>query len=62
MSIGGYFPKGAPVSPVARMSNHLDLFITGNDGRVYTSWWHEGQQWSGLYDNWTSIGGFFPPW
>jgi hypothetical protein len=60
-SIGGFFPRGAPVSSVARNPDHLDLFITGNDGRVYTSWWHHGQDWSGLHDNWRSIGGFFPP-
>jgi hypothetical protein len=41
----------ATVSPVARASNQLDLFVTGNDGRVYTSWWHEGHEWSGLNDN-----------
>jgi hypothetical protein len=59
--IGGFFPVKAPITSVARLSNHLDLFITGNDGRVYTSWWHEGQPWSGAADNWMSIGGFFPP-
>jgi Papain-like cysteine protease AvrRpt2 len=60
-SIGGFFPAGAPVSAVARQPDHLDLFICGNDGRVYTSWWHAGSDWSGIADNWRSIGGFFPP-
>jgi hypothetical protein len=60
--IGGFFPPGAPVSPVSRNPDHLDLFITGNDGRVYTSWWHLGANWSGMHDNWSSIGGIFPPW
>jgi hypothetical protein len=59
-SIGGFFPVGGTVSPVARMANHLDLFIVGNDGRVYTSWWHQGAGWSGVNDNWRPIGGFFP--
>ncbi len=59
-SIGGFFPRGAPLSAVARFPNHIDLFVTGHDGRVYTSWWHEGQEWSGIRDNWRSIGGFFP--
>ena len=59
-SIGGVFPAGAPVSVVARHPDHLDLFITGNDGRVYTSWWHAGTEWSGINDNWRSIGGVFP--
>ena len=33
---------------------NLDLFITGNDGRVYTSWWYAGADWSGINDNWRS--------
>lgn len=49
------------MAAVSRMPNHLDLFVVGNDGRVWTSWWHEGQPWSGVNDNWASIGGFFPP-
>jgi hypothetical protein len=60
-SIGGFFPAGAPVSPVARRPGQLDLFVCGNDGRVYTSWWNDSQDWSGVNDNWRSIGGFFPP-
>jgi hypothetical protein len=60
-SIGGIFPPGAPVSAVARKPENLDLFITGNDGRVYTSWWFAGSDWSGINDNWRSIGGIFPP-
>jgi hypothetical protein len=59
-SIGGFFPAGARVSAVARKSGQLDLFVTGGDGRVYTSWWTEGQDWSGVNDNWRPIGGFFP--
>jgi hypothetical protein len=60
-SIGGFFPPGAKVAAVARTPDNLDLFICGNDGRVYTSWWSQGQDWSGVNDNWRSIGGFFPP-
>jgi hypothetical protein len=59
-SIGGFFPRGAPLAAVARTPNNLDLFICGNDGRVYTSWWFQGADWSGVHDNWRSIGGFFP--
>ncbi|WP_429645488.1 hypothetical protein, partial [Skermanella aerolata] len=59
-SIGGVFPAGAPVAAVARTPNNLDLFICGNDGRVYTSWWFAGVDWSGINDNWFAIGGFFP--
>ena len=59
-SIGGFFPAGAPVSAVARGSEHIDLFVVGNDGRVYTSWWNSGSDWTGRNDNWDPIGGFFP--
>jgi Papain-like cysteine protease AvrRpt2 len=59
-SLGGYFPAGAPVTAVARTGQNLDLFICGNDGRVYTSWWSAGSDWSGINDSWRPIGGFFP--
>jgi hypothetical protein len=59
-NIGGIFPAGAPVAAVSRNPNQLDLFICGNDGRVYTSWWTAGSDWSGLGDNWRNIGGIFP--
>ncbi|EPY04470.1 hypothetical protein PAALTS15_25004, partial [Paenibacillus alvei TS-15] len=59
-SLGGIFPMGAPVSAVARTPNNLDLFLVGNGGRVYTSWWSAGSDWSGINDNWRSLGGIFP--
>ncbi|MFN7641533.1 MAG: hypothetical protein ACK5PW_00340 [Burkholderiales bacterium] len=59
-NIGGVFPAGAPVDAIARMPNHLDLFVTGHDGCVYTSWWHDGTPWSGLGNRWANIGGIFP--
>ena len=58
--IGGFFPKGAPVSAVARTPGNLDLFVTGNDGVVYTSWWSQGHDWSGVGNRWRPIGGVFP--
>lgn len=60
-NIGGVFPVGAQVAAVSRKPGQLDLFVTGNDGRVYTSWWTEGvTDWSGLGDRWRNIGGVFP--
>ncbi len=59
-SLGGFFPPGAPVAAAARTGNNLDLFITGYDGRVYSSWWYAGVDWSGINDNWRSLGGIFP--
>ena len=59
--IGGTFPKGAPVTPVSRNPEHIDLFVVGDDGKAYSSWWASGNDWSGIGDNWGSIGGSFPP-
>ncbi len=58
--IGGVFPAGAPVTAVTRLKDNLDLFITGNDGIVYTSWWYSGVDWSGIGNKWKPIGGIFP--
>jgi hypothetical protein len=38
----------------------MDLFAVPKDGRVHTSSWTVGGDWSGIADNWTPIGGFFP--
>ena len=56
--LGGFFPAGAPVAAVARTAGNLDLFITGNDGLVYTSWWSDGAEWSGINDNWAALDNF----
>lgn len=58
--IGGFFPSDAAVSAVARTPDSLDLFVTGFDGRVYTSSWTPGTDWTGGADDWRPIGGFFP--
>jgi hypothetical protein len=34
------FPAGARVTALARRSDHLDLFVVGHDGAVWSSWWH----------------------
>ena len=48
ISTGGTAPAGAPVAAVSRDSQHIDLFVTGNDGKVYTSWIEMGSDWTGL--------------
>lgn len=60
-NIGGFFPAAAPVEAIARLPGHLDVFITGADGCVYTSWWNDLNDWSGAANNWRNIGGVFPP-
>jgi hypothetical protein len=57
--IGGVLPVGAPVSAVSRNPNQMDLFICGDEGHVYT-FFIDGQDWSGLGNNWRDIGGIFP--
>lgn len=59
-AIGGAFPVGAPVSAVVANPNEIDLFVVGNDGPVYTSWWSVGEDWSGVGNRWRPIGGTFP--
>ncbi len=39
-NLGGQAPPGAPVCLVARDANHLDAFVTGSDGDVFTTWWN----------------------
>ena len=46
---------------VSRNPNQLDVFVTGNDGVVYTSAWTQGGAWSGIGNKWWNIGGIFPP-
>jgi len=60
-AIGGVFPPGAEISAVARTPQQIDLFVTGNDGHVYTSWCTAGSDWSGIGSRWRDIGGTFPP-
>jgi hypothetical protein len=57
--IGGAFGSGSPVTAVVQPQRleHLDLFVWSN-GHVFTSWWDQGKNWSGL-SGWEDIGG--PP-
>jgi hypothetical protein len=59
MSIGsrpsGNLTTGAPIAAVARKPEHLDLWVTRDDGEVYSAWWDVDDGWS----SWFSIGG--PP-
>jgi hypothetical protein len=57
--IGGVFPLGSSVAAVSSAPDQLELFITGNDGIVYTERRTPGADWSGL-TGWRPIGGLFP--
>jgi hypothetical protein len=42
-------PPGAPVTSLSRNPNHIDLFVTGRDGAIYTTAWDASTNWAG---NW----------
>jgi hypothetical protein len=45
-------PAGAPVTALARYPDgkQLDLWVTGNDGKVYTAFYNDdGVPWNGWY-------------
>jgi hypothetical protein len=35
------FDTSARITALARRQDHIDLFIVGKDGRVWSSWWHD---------------------
>jgi hypothetical protein len=42
----GVIPVSAPISPVSRDRNILDLYLTDNNGAVLNAgWWAQGDQW-----------------
>jgi hypothetical protein len=49
-------------SVAARDANHLDLFITGYDGHVYTTWWNPSlTDWGRItLKAWKDLGGTLP--
>jgi len=49
-TIGGLLARalvllGAHVTVVARNPDHLDLFVTGTDGKIYSTWWDASSGW-----------------
>jgi hypothetical protein len=56
-SLGGYVPQQSLVSAVSRYSGHLDLFVVGFDGAIYSNWWDASV---GPWSGWFSLGGYVP--
>jgi hypothetical protein len=50
---GGRAALGSPITAVARNPNHLDLFVTGTDGGIYSTWWDAAGGWA----NWFNVSG-----
>ncbi len=40
-------PPGGPVAMLSRNPNHIDLFVTGRDGAIYTTAWDASTNWAG---------------
>jgi hypothetical protein len=38
------------INVVARNPGHLDLFVTGTDGRIYSTWWDAASGWAGWFN------------
>ena len=45
------------ITAISREEGHIDLFLCGPDGHVYTVWWKSEPRWS----KHTDVGGDFPP-
>ncbi|KAH7370200.1 hypothetical protein BKA65DRAFT_487858 [Rhexocercosporidium sp. MPI-PUGE-AT-0058] len=41
------FLVGSRIAAVARSPGNLDIFVIGEDFKIYTAWWSEGHDWSG---------------
>jgi hypothetical protein len=50
---GGAAALRSPVEAIARNPNHLDLFVTGTDSRIYSTWWDANGGWA----NWFNVSG-----
>jgi hypothetical protein len=46
---GFTIPPGAPVSSLTRFRDHIDLFVSGRDGGVYSTFWDAS---SGWFNHW----------
>ena len=46
---GFTLPPGSPIAAISRFPDHLDLFATGRDGHVYSTFWDGRSGWSGQW-------------
>jgi hypothetical protein len=62
---GFTIPPGSPVSCLTRFQDHIDLFVTGRDGVVYSTFWDANggwfNRWFGLRDTNFRDGFTVPP-
>ncbi len=50
---GGAAALRSTITAIARNPNHLDLFVTGTDGNIYSTWWDINGGWA----NWFHVAG-----
>jgi hypothetical protein len=46
---GFTIPPGAPVTALSRNPNHIDLFVSGRDGAVYSTFWDANGGWTNVW-------------
>ena len=46
---GGEAAPGSPITAVARYPTQLDLFVTGSDGRIHSTYWEDASGWAGAW-------------
>ncbi|SIO40596.1 hypothetical protein SAMN05443247_04935 [Bradyrhizobium erythrophlei] len=46
-------PPGSPVSSLSRFRDHIDLFVTGFDGGIYSTFWDANGGW---FNHWFRLG------
>ena len=46
-------PPGAPVSCLSRFQDHIDLFVSGRDGGIYSTFWDANGGW---FNHWFRLG------
>jgi hypothetical protein len=46
-------PPGAPISNLSRFKDHIDLFVSGRDGGIYSTFWDANGGWFG---HWFRLG------
>ena len=42
---GGIGQAGGQVAAISRVTEHIDLFVAGTDGLVYSTWWDGATGW-----------------
>jgi len=47
---GGAAALRSPITALARNPDHLDLFVTGTDGRIYSTWWDASSGWGSWFN------------